>query len=117
LGDALKATTGTVASLPTASTDKMLLLDLKVNPGNSGGPLIDKTGNVVGVVTAKTGTNALQDSYGLAIPAADVQLFLKVHLPADASFPMIVRKDELKNWAEVTKQVQSSVVMILKLRP
>lgn len=116
LGDALKATTGTVAALPTANTDKMLLLDLKVNPGNSGGPLIDKMGHVVGVVTAKTGTYALQDSYGLAIPATDVKSFLKEHLPEEASLPKPTRSDEFKNWAEVTKQVQSSVVMILKVR-
>jgi hypothetical protein len=40
-------------------------LDAKVNPGNSGGPIIDEQGRVVGIVTLK---QAQAEGIGLAVP-------------------------------------------------
>jgi S1-C subfamily serine protease len=52
-------TTGIVSSLSgIANNTSRLQISAAVQPGNSGGPLLDTSGNIVGVVTAKI--NALQ---------------------------------------------------------
>ncbi len=52
-----------------------ILLNMSVNPGNSGGPVIDRNGKVVGVVFAKEGGNREALSY--AIPVHVVKKVLK----------------------------------------
>ena len=53
LGENIKATNGTVSSLSGGSDDDRIILHTApIQPGNSGGPLFNKDGNVVGVNTA-----------------------------------------------------------------
>lgn len=48
----------------------MFQIDAAVNPGNSGGPVYNSRGEVIGIVTAKSGaTNA--EGLGFAVPAND----------------------------------------------
>jgi hypothetical protein len=86
LGGQVKLTRGVISAVPEPGNENHLLLDAKVNPGNSGGPLCDLSGNVVGLVSAKSRAGGAIDSYGLALPAADLDAFLKKHIkgvPAD----------------------------------
>ena len=54
LSDDLKITNGMVNSLAGLGNDtRMMQISAPVQPGNSGGPLLDQAGNVVGVVTSK----------------------------------------------------------------
>jgi len=54
LGDGLNVTTGIVSSLSGLSNDSgKLQISTPVNGGNSGGPLLDEAGNVVGVIVSK----------------------------------------------------------------
>src|SRR5262249_49470350 len=63
-GADLKFSRGSVsARQDLGAGPQYLLLDQRVNPGNSGGPLFDACGNVVGVVTAKTISTTAVDSY------------------------------------------------------
>jgi S1-C subfamily serine protease len=59
LSSSAKITTGVVNSLSGLANDfRYMQVSAPVQPGNSGGPLLDKFGNVVGIVTAKI--NAMQ---------------------------------------------------------
>jgi len=87
VGASIKITQGIVSGRPPAGTGADVLTDAKVNPGNSGGPMLDKHGNVIGVVTLKSHGGDGQDSYGIAISAGNVRRFLaknNVKAPAPA---------------------------------
>ena len=54
LSDQAKITAGMVNSRSGLDNDtRMLQISAPVQPGNSGGPLLDRSGNIVGVVTSK----------------------------------------------------------------
>jgi serine protease Do len=119
VGGGLKLTTGVVSAMPEAGNGFMLMLDAKVNPGNSGGPVCDAYGRVVGIVTAKSLRGSIfssvefdspiVESYGMAIPVKDVESFLKTNLPAYQA-PKTPRQK--MTWNEVDHEISSSVVMI-----
>lgn len=54
MGDEIKLTTGVISSKSGFQGDVALYqVSAPIQPGNSGGPLFDKKGNVIGVVSAK----------------------------------------------------------------
>ena len=110
VGKGLKATRGIVTGLPSDETDRMMVLDVQVNPGNSGGPLCDRTGSVVGVISAKTITSGFVQSYGLAIPMKDVMPFLNQNLQ---EFTPVASKTKAVEWTDVDSMASPSTVMII----
>jgi S1-C subfamily serine protease len=113
LGTGLKLTAGRVSALPEKKTDDMILLDVKVNPGNSGGPLIDVFGNVAGMITAKSFSDERVDSFGMAITGPELGGFLRRHLPAYKPPPAGKEKME---WEDVDRLVSGSVLRILEAK-
>ena len=61
----LKVVFGFVAS---DKDDNPILLNMSVNPGNSGGPLLDGKGDVVGVVFAREGEGREGLAYAIPVP-------------------------------------------------
>ena len=129
----LKLTKGIISATADESTGGMMLLGLIVNPGNSGGPLCDRSGEVVGIVAAKSPGGPGVDSYGMAIPAQVLRSFLNEHLPGYAKRPgprkgetprkpdksrrpkPVPRKDKPPlDWVEIDKLVSPSVMMIVR---
>ena len=51
----------------------VIQIDGSVNPGNSGGPVVDERGQLIGVAVAKL---SMADNFGLAIPAAHLDALL-----------------------------------------
>jgi S1-C subfamily serine protease len=67
---------GALSSLSGFSNDtSMYQISIPVNPGNSGGPLLDEQGNVIGVIRGKI-TNA--EATGFAIKSREIVKSLSV---------------------------------------
>jgi Trypsin-like peptidase domain len=64
LATAPQVTTGAVSALAGLRDDtRYLQLTAPVQPGNSGGPLLDLSGNVVGIVSARDRTQSFWSSH------------------------------------------------------
>ena len=74
IDEALKTTVtkGIISNIrvDNASGLKFIQADASISPGNSGGPLFDKFGNVIGISVAKYNTNSAE-GLGLFIPLQD----------------------------------------------
>ena len=80
----LPAVTVTAGSLSAAREDdagdrRYLQTDASVQPGNSGGPMLDSDGYVVGVVRMKLGRDATSSGPGFSVPVNLVKDFLDAH--------------------------------------
>jgi len=85
LANQMNVTTGTVSALAGIGNDvTQLQLTAPVQPGNSGGPLLDKSGNIVGVVVAKiaalnmvTQSGAIPENVNFAIKGEIARAYLE----------------------------------------
>lgn len=65
LSSQVKVTTGSVSALAGLYDDtRHMQISVPVQPGNSGGPLVDLAGNVVGVITSKLDAVAVAEATG-----------------------------------------------------
>jgi S1-C subfamily serine protease len=62
-----------------AGETRYLQTDASVQPGNSGGPMLDEQGYVVGVVRMKLARDATASGAGFAVPVEDVKDFLEAN--------------------------------------
>jgi serine protease Do len=70
-------TNGIVSAMRSISGINYIQTNAAINPGSSGGPLVDLLGQVVGICTANiTAPNFTVEGMGLAIPVADCLSFL-----------------------------------------
>jgi S1-C subfamily serine protease len=109
VGTGLKLTQGIVTGLPEQVNENMLVTDAKVNPGNSGGPMLDAAGNVIAMVTAKVGRRQ-GDDLGLAIPSNVLDEFLKAKIKGYQPPPRLDKSMELP---ELDKYASPSVLLVL----
>ncbi len=73
IGSPLGITDSLTAGIVTKSSKDHLFTDTQILPGNSGGPLIDADGKVLGVNTAVVAKNQNADGLGLAIYASRIR--------------------------------------------
>lgn len=77
----LQATTtrGIVSGVRNEDGSTMLQIDAPVNPGNSGGPIVNYNGEVIGIVTTKLVALGVEGiGFGIALPSALESLGVKV---------------------------------------
>jgi len=110
LGLELKSTRGPVTS---ASDPKLeggaFLFDANVNPGNSGGPIINQSGRVVGVVVAIVRTSMIGSAYSVGIPMERVWPFLEEHLPEVEPATEEIGEEK---WVDIDERLGASTVFI-----
>lgn len=110
LGMEQKVTRGAVVSQSDPQMDGgNFLHSATVNPGNSGGPIVDQQGHVVGVVVAIVRTATIGNAYSVGIPVERIWPFLRQHLTdiqhADAGAPE-------KSWPDVGSAASPGTVFI-----
>lgn len=109
-------TEGIVTALAGLADDtRMLQISIPVQPGNSGGPLIDNNGNVVGVVVAKINamrvaeiTGDIPQNVNFAIKSSVARSFLT----ANGLAVGIGRTDEELSMADIGERVTKFTVLV-----
>ena len=118
-GFAPKFARGEIASLSGAGDDaRYFQISVPVQPGNSGGALVDERGNVVGVVSAKlnaaaalSASGALPENVNYAVKSGYLLSFLE-SVPDVAAKLKEANGKEIK-FEEVVEQAKQSAVLVL----
>jgi TPR repeat protein len=118
-GFAPKLAKGEIASLSGAGDDpRYFQISVPVQPGNSGGALVDERGNVIGIVSAKLDASAalaasgqLPENVNYAVKSSLLLSFLESVPDVDARLKSPNVKDE--KFEDVVKSAQDAAVLVL----
>jgi TPR repeat protein len=118
-GFAPKLAKGEIASLSGAGDDaRYFQISVPVQPGNSGGALVDERGNVVGVVSAKLNASAalrssgaLPENVNYAVKSSYLLSFLE-SVP-DVASKLKEASAKEKKFEEVVKEAEQAAVLVL----
>jgi S1-C subfamily serine protease len=118
-GFAPKLAKGEIASLSGAADDpRYFQISVPVQPGNSGGALVDERGNVVGIVAAKLDASAalaasgqLPENVNYAVKSSLLLSFLESVPDVDAKLKAPNTNDE--KFQDVVKSAQNAAVLVL----
>ena len=108
-----------IASLSGAGDDpRYFQISVPVQPGNSGGALVDEQGSVVGVVSAKlsataalAASGALPENVNYAVKSSLLLSFLESVPDVDAKLKAPNTADE--KFEDVVKSAQDAAVLVL----
>jgi len=116
-----KLTKGSISGLTGIKDDpRCFQISVPIQPGNSGGPLVDEYGNVVGVVVARLNalkllkeTGRIPQNVNYAIKGTWAMAFLEA-LPMMASkIKDPIPRTKPRKFSDVVKEVQAATVLIL----
>ena len=118
-GFAPKLAKGEIASLSGAQDDaRYFQISVPVQPGNSGGALVDERGNVVGVVSAKLSaraalstSGALPENVNYAVKSSYLLSFLE-SVP-DVASKLKEAQTKEKKFEDVVKEAEQAAVLVL----
>jgi S1-C subfamily serine protease len=117
LSSSIKITTGNINSLLGLADDtRYLQISTPVQPGNSGGPVVDHSGRLIGVVTAALKASASGDlstppqNVNFAIRSSILELFLESR---SIPFQRAEENSQALGTADLAEKVAPSVVQIL----
>ena len=114
-----KLAKGEIASLAGASDDpRYFQISVPVQPGNSGGALVDARGNVVGIVSAKLSAKAALDATGQLPENVNYAVKSSLLLSFLESVPDVASKLKDPNtkdepFEDVVKSAQDAAVLVL----
>ena len=118
-GFAPKLARGEIAALSGAQDDaRYFQISVPVQPGNSGGALVDERGNVVGVVSAKlnaraalVATGALPENVNYAVKSSFLLSFLEAVPEVSAKLKEASTKE--RKFEDVVKSAEQAAVLVL----
>ena len=118
-GFAPKFARGEIASLSGAGDDaRYFQISVPVQPGNSGGALVDERGNVVGVVSAKlnaaaalASSGSLPENVNYAVKSSYLLSFLEVF--ADGQLKLKEANGKEIKFEEVVEKAKQAAVLVL----
>jgi len=118
-GFAPKLAKGEIASLSGAGDDpRYFQISVPVQPGNSGGALVDERGNVIGIVSAKlnasvalAASGALPENVNYAVKSSFLLSFLESVPDVSARLKASNTADE--KFSDVVKSAQQAAVLVL----
>ena len=90
---------------------------MPVQPGNSGGPLLDENGNLIGIVVSKLGLKAAEatgdipQNVNYAVKSAYALALLEPYLDSNAPEPN--QPSAKPSFEDMVAKAQKSVVLIL----
>ncbi len=113
-----KVTRGEISSLNGVADDpRSWQISVPVQPGNSGGPLLDENGNLIGVVVAKLGLKAAQitgdvpQNVNYAVKSAYALALLEPYL--DGKAPEVNISGPKPGFEDMVAKAQQSIVLVL----
>jgi S1-C subfamily serine protease len=114
-----KLAKGEIASLSGVQDDaRYFQISVPVQPGNSGGALVDEHGNVVGIVSAKlnasaalAASGALRENVNYAVKSSFLLSFLESIPAVSAKLKAPVTAD--RKFEDVVKSAQDAAVLVL----
>ena len=114
-----KLAKGEIASLSGAADDpRYFQISVPVQPGNSGGALVDERGNVIGIVSAKldasvalAASGALPENVNYAVKSSLLLSFLESVPDVSAKLKAPVTVD--RKFEDVVKSAQEAAVLVL----
>lgn len=89
---------GVVSGTREAEDRKLIQLAVPVEPGNSGGPVVDLTGRVQGIMTMKS---AVTDNLGFAVSVNDLQPLLEKPNPVPLDRWLTIGTLDAKDWTQL----------------
>ena len=118
-GQSPKLAKGEIASLAGVQDDaRWFQISVPVQPGNSGGPLVDDLGNVVGVIVAKLSqksalatTGTLAENVNYAIKSSFLLSFLEA--TPDASSGLIEAVTKPREFEEIVTETEKGSALVL----
>lgn len=117
LSDSIKVTTGNINSLVGIDNDtRYLQISTPLQPGNSGGPVVDRSGSVLGVATAVLGsrfvenTGILPQNVNFAVRSNVLELFLQSR---GVEYETLAEPQDALSTADLADAVAPAVVQVL----
>lgn len=114
LGSSLVVSKGFITSLPMEGKKQIFMTDATVNPGNSDGPLVNKKGEVIGIIISKLlvkrGDFTVSEGMNFATPIS-YAFTLLAYIP-NFDFSAIGKATENLSPKEIDRLLESSTVLI-----
>lgn len=109
LGTDLRVTTGVISALSGILGERKLMqVSAAVQPGNSGGPVLDAWGGVSGVVVAKLGRRYSAENVNFAVRAPALRSFLELNGISYLGH----KRSSLMRPSEIARKSAGSVVLL-----